>query len=421
MSQILTLALKDLRILSRDWFGLFWIFVFPLLYALFFGSIMGGGEQVSALTVAVADEDRSPGSADFIQRLKENTALVVELMPRAEARARVRKGQVAAYLVLKPGFGEAAGFFSSTRAVVELGVDPRRKAEAGMLQGLVMKTAMAGMQKSFSDPARSRAQLRKATDDIDKDARLPPAERRALKNLFANLDRFFREVDLKTLKEGPKFSMEDMVEVVDITREGTRPASAFEITFPSAVIWAIMGCLASFSISLVTERRAGTFLRLRLAPLSWSRLLAGKGLACFLACVGVAGFLLLFGHFLFGVRLENPLALVLGVLATGVCFVGLMMLFATLGKTEQGVAGATWGILMPLAMLGGGMIPLIAMPPLMQALSKLSPIGWAIIALEGAIWRDFSLAEMLVPCAILIAVGAICFALGVKNLARMES
>jgi ABC-2 type transport system permease protein len=421
MNQILTLALKDLRLLSRDLFGLFWIFVFPLLFALFFGSIMGGGEQHGSLRIAVADEDQSEASREFISKLKEKDALIIELMPRAEAQALVRKGRLTAYIAIKPGYGDAAGFFGAAKSSIELGVDPSRKAEAGLLQGVIMQTAMAGMQKSFSDPAKSRAQIQKAAGDIDKEAKLKDSDRQALKDLFSGLDKFFTRMDAKTLGANPQFGTDKMVETVNMAREGSEPTSAFEITFPSAVIWAIIGCVTSFSISLVTERVAGTFLRLRLAPLSWGRLLAGKGLACFLACTGVAVFLLLFGHFIFHVRIENPFGLALAVAATAACFVGLMMLLATLGKTQQGVAGAGWGILMPLAMLGGGMIPLIAMPPFMQTLSNISPIKWAIYGLEGAIWRGFTLVEILLPCGILLAIGAVCFGLGVVKLSQMES
>jgi ABC-2 type transport system permease protein len=75
---------------------------------------------------------------------------------------------------------------------------------------------------------------------------------------------------------------------------------------------------------------------------------------------------------------------------------------------------------MPLAMLGGGMVPLIAMPEWMQAASNVSPIKWGIEALEGAIWRDYSLTDMLLRCGVLVGVGAVCFALGVMNLKRRE-
>lgn len=423
MYPIITLALKDLRLLTRDWFGLFWIVAFPVLYALFFGSIMGGGgERTHALPVAVIDEDQSDGSRAFAERLREKKdVLRVQTLPRDEAQDRVRKGDLVAFVVLKPGFGEAGGLFNPRAgSALEVGIDPRRKAEAGYLQGVLMEVRFTGMMADYTDPAKSRQQLDAARKEIDAAPGMAPRDRQALKVLFGALDQFFTRIDPKALRQGAQLQPAEQIQQVEVTRAVNQPFSAFEITFPSSVIWAIMGCVTSFAISLVTERVSGTLLRLRLAPLRWSQLLAGKGLACFLACTGVATFLLLFGHFLLGVRLVNPVGLALAILCTGCCFVGLMMLFATLGKTQHGVAGAGWGILMPLAMLGGGMVPLIAMPDWMQTASNVSPIKWGILALEGAIWRGFSLREMLLPCAILVGVGVVCFALGVRNLSRAE-
>ena len=54
------------------------------------------------------------------------------------------------------------------------------------------------------------------------------------------------------------------------------------------------------------------------------------------------------------------------------------------------------------------------MPSWMQALSHVSPVKWAILAMEGAVWRGFSFNEMLLPCGILVGVGLLCFAIGVR-------
>ena len=61
------------------------------------------------------------------------------------------------------------------------------------------------------------------------------------------------------------------------------------------------------------------------------------------------------------------------------------------------------------------MIPLMFMPPWMAGLGYLSPVRWAIIALEGAVWRDFGLAEMAVPCAILLTIAVITFVIGARR------
>ena len=83
-----------------------------------------------------------------------------------------------------------------------------------------------------------------------------------------------------------------------------------------------------------------------------------------------------------------------------------------LGKTERSAAGIGWAVLIVMAMIGGGMIPLFVMPAWMQTMSHASPVKWSILAMEGAIWRNFSLAELALPCGILLAVGVVCFAIG---------
>jgi ABC-2 type transport system permease protein len=51
----------------------------------------------------------------------------------------------------------------------------------------------------------------------------------------------------------------------------------------------------------------------------------------------------------------------------------------------------------------------------MVSASHLSPIKWAILAYEGAIWRGFTAADMVLPVAILLTVGALAFALGANR------
>jgi ABC-2 type transport system permease protein len=95
-----------------------------------------------------------------------------------------------------------------------------------------------------------------------------------------------------------------------------------------------------------------------------------------------------------------------------------MMLVAVLGKTEQSASGLGWAIMMPLTMLGGGMVPLFAMPAWMQAAGSVSPVKWAILALEGAIWRGFTPAQLALPCAVLVSVGVAGFAIGAWRYGR---
>ena len=112
MGPILSLAAKDLKMILRDKFALFWVFAFPLMYALFFGSIFGGDDGDGArskISVAVVDDDGSTASQGLVSRLADHDSLRVERAgegadapPRVstleEARDGVRVGRKVAYI-----------------------------------------------------------------------------------------------------------------------------------------------------------------------------------------------------------------------------------------------------------------------------------------------------------------------------------
>ena len=76
----------------------------------------------------------------------------MQLSDRQTAVDQVRRGKKTAFVAIEKGFGEARkNIFWGDPAKIELGVDPARKAEAGMLQGILTKYAVQDMQKLFSD------------------------------------------------------------------------------------------------------------------------------------------------------------------------------------------------------------------------------------------------------------------------------
>ena len=418
MKSIWTIAAKDLRLLVRDHAGLFWVLAFPLLMAVLFGSIFGGtGGRGSPMSVALVDEDGSAGAGAFVEMLEKSPALKSTRMPRPQAEEAVRRGRLAAYVVIQPGFGGTVPFFGGKTSLT-IGMDPSRRVEEGYLRGLLMESSFRFMQQQLaSNPASLQDQIRQSAQGIESDRGIPEEQRKVLGRFLGELQRFYGSINPQVYRSGPQ--VEGLrIETVSVAAEQARPRSAFEISFPQAILWGLIGCAAAFAISLVNERVSGTFLRLRMAPLSRSQVLAGKGTACFLACFFEILLLLVFGRILFGVRLENLVPLAMAALSVPVAFVGLMMLMSVLGKTEQAVAGAGWGILMVMSMFGGGMVPLLFMPAWMQSMSNWSPVKWAILAFEGGIWRNFSPAEMLLPCAILILTGTVAFFAGVRILAR---
>lgn len=422
MRGILTLALKDLRLLWRDKFTLFWIIGFPVVYASFFGSVLGGGGEGGrgSLPVAMTDRDGTEISARFVANLASNEALAITEMTFEEGRESVRRGHSAAQIVIPDGFGASFGFSEGGMVPVDLAVDPSRQAESAYVQGMIAAATFKLMRDEMFTPESMRRNLPQWRADLAADTEMSLIERAALGNLFGSLETLMDSVDVLETEQGGSRDFFQGPNVTDVAIEpsGDQPRSAYEFMFPIAMLWAMIGCTAGFAISLVKERTAGTLLRLQVSPLSRAHILGGKAVACGIANVAVLLLLLALGRVAFGIRIENPPGLALALLSTSAGFVGIMMLLSTLGRTEDAVGQSSWAILLVLAMLGGAMIPRFIMPAWMQHLSDLSPIRWGIGALEGASWRGFTIPELLPMCGVLLAIGAVCFVLGVLTMRR---
>ena len=76
------------------------------------------------------------------------------------------------------------------------------------------------------------------------------------------------------------------IETIDVTRQFPKDSaealvsklrSKWDISFPQAMIWGILACAAGFAITIVRERKQGTFLRLQVAPVSRAQIARRQG------------------------------------------------------------------------------------------------------------------------------------------------
>lgn len=404
MAAILAIVRKDFLQLRRDPAALFFTLGWPLIVAVMFGVLFGGDGGSTPPKVTLVDSDRSVQSTAFARTIEALDTLSVDRGGTVDtARDAVRRGERTAAIVVPKGWGASGGGgFNPDAMAIDLLVDPSRKAEQAMLEGMLVGAAMQSLTDT-SDPAATRAKMAQAKADVQ---HLPPAARDSYSRFFDALG------DLPTQSAagtgnaaGTSFTpLKLQVYSVEARRSG--PANSHAVTFPQGMFWAVLGCLMSFATTLATERSEGTWLRLRTAPVASWRLLAGKGLACGLAMMLALNVLALVGAVAFGVS-ANWLLLEIAFLCGAFAFTALMMVLAMLGGSVRAASGYAWAVLMPLAMLGGAMIPLFVMPSWMQTAALASPVRWLIVAIEGATWRGFSPAEMVLPCAILLAVGAV--------------
>ena len=432
MKAIWTIAKKDLTLLLRNRAAFFWVLGFPIMMALFFGSLIGGGGEQAPLSVSIVDLDGTDYSRAIAERLRASEALEVKEATLDSARTLVRKGELVAYITLHPGTGKSFGFGGDSLSGIEIGVDPRRRAEKEYLRGLVTAALFETMRGSISTGFGKR-QIDENLEAIRADSTLTPSERARSQTFLRSLESFLTVLDSSGYGAGAGARAADSgavaagsadkssgggpnLRVVEIAEDDSGPRTGFEVTFPSSIAWALIGVCMSFAVTIVTERLTGTFLRLRLAPVSRGQVLAGKGLACFLAALFSVSILLGIGIVFLHVRVSNPAMLAAAIAASAFCFTGVMMLVSTLGRTHESVAGAGWAIMLVMSMTGGGMIPLIAMPAWMQAISNFSLVKWAILSVEGAVWRGFGWGEVLPALAVCAGMGLLGIVIGTRAL-----
>jgi ABC-2 type transport system permease protein len=400
MRQIITLALKDLKVMFRVKAALFFAIGWPVCIAVLFGLMFGGSSKTTKIPIAVVDEDRTAQATQFLAGVTGRDGFDVLRTDRAQAMDLIRRGSRSAAVVVPTGFGAAQGRRPhGAPPSVEMLVDPSRKVDASMLEGLLYAEAgqemVALMMASYAGTPAGSATASPAVTT----GGAPPTGAAA-----ANAARAaWTPLSITTH---------------DVSAERVGPRSSFDVSFVQGLVWGLIGCVMTFAVSLVSERTRGTFVRLRIAPLSAAQVLGGKALACFLALMIMQSLLLTIATAVFKVHVDAPLFLVVVMICAALAFVGIMMFVASLGKNEQAASGAGWAMLMPMSLFGGGMVPLAFMPAWMAPISNFSPIKWAVFGLEGAMWRGFSATDFLLPCGILLAVGLAGFAAGTLSLKR---
>ena len=448
---IWALATKDLRHLARDRGAAFFTLAFPLLIAIFFGLVFGRSGDRGGLSIVLVDEDQTKDSASFAADIRADPALDVKLVAkRSQGEEDVRLGRAVACVIIPKGFAQGAEeILSGGGMSVEALVDPTKDSEAGLLTGKLNELAFKQMSSVFDDQSRMSGVLGQARAGILSDQSMTLAN----KALFITMFEAVRKVsdsrgtsdggadlpksaqpssalapaDSET-QAGPKLIAPSPapgtaagwrpvnVTITPLASTRAQPLSGYELSFTQGVVWGLMGAVTAFGTSLSTERSRGTLTRLIIGPVTRGQVLAGKALACFLACMGIQAMLMIFGVVVFKIRIESLGLITIAALASALGFTGVMLFIAGLTRSEGGGSGMGRALVLVLAMIGGGTVPIFVLPSFMQTASKISPFTWASACYEGAIWRGFGLADMAFPALVLVSFGVVGFAIGTSML-----
>lgn len=173
--------------------------------------------------------------------------------------------------------------------------------------------------------------------------------------------------------------------------------SAVQHNVPAWSLFAIFFIVVPLSINIVKEKSQGTMVRLITNPVPYTIFLLGKTFTYLLVSLIQFYLMLLVGIYVFPLLdlpsfevANNFLQLSAMALFAGLAAIGFGILLGTIATTQEQSApfGATFVVI--LAAIGGVWVPVFVMPAIMQAISKLSPMNWALSGFYDILLRQGS-------------------------------
>ena len=268
--------------------------------------------------------------------------------------------------------------------VIRLYFDPTvmggfRSAIRSSLQLMVFSIEVDQKLDALSDllPLRMSAELKKEMGDLlPEEFSLPPA------GLAIDWD------------DSPVLNL---TETAAVDAAGPLPTSVQQ-NVPAWTLFGIFFIVLPLAGSLIKERRDGTLSRLLSMPVAYVTLMVGKVLAYVLVCVAQISFIYVIGRFLLpalgtpALELGGDLpAIVIVAFSAILAATGYGIMLGTVLRTyEQASMFGPISVVIAAA-LGGVMVPVYAMPAVMQQISTLSPLAWGLNAFLDLFVRGGSL------------------------------
>jgi len=379
---LLLIAANDVRLTVRDRAAAFWMFVLPIFLIWLFGSV-GGGDKAPKVALTVIDRDGGWLARSFAKELDApNVALVV--LSGADTAGEKAKSATR-WIELPAGFTDNVLAGKQQRLKIETGEnadsDYSRAGEVVTIRAIVRTLARVAelKQQSGAPPTANAYDALRARPPI---------------------------VSLESSSAG----------------RGTAVPRGVAQSVPGIMTFTVlMMTLIYGAVFLTIEKREGVLKRQMTLPVSRTTIMAGKILGrVFIAMLQIA-ILVAAGRFLFRLDFGHaPAALFALLLAYAGAVAGIAtFLGAVLANPEQAsIVG--WLASMVMAALGGCWWPSEVMPEWLRTMSHVFPTTWAMDGLHALISFGRGFEAVVLPSAVLLALGAAFAWIGARKLRTAE-
>jgi ABC-2 type transport system permease protein len=216
---------------------------------------------------------------------------------------------------------------------------------------------------------------------------------------------------------------EAMVQPFTIKTMGIVPGNPnyFEFMAPGIMAMVIMmAAMIGLAGSISREREMGTLDGIISAPISRLSIVLGKSLAQIIRGLLQAVLTLLLAILIFGVVVHGNLALlVLLLLLTVFSFIGLGVIISSVASQQETAITIMMTITFPMLFLSGALFPIQQMPAIMQWISKVLPLTYAVSALRKCIVLGTGINGMMPEIWIMLGFGIVFTAVAIPVFNRV--
>lgn len=191
--------------------------------------------------------------------------------------------------------------------------------------------------------------------------------------------------------------------------------SSFDFVAPGFIAMNVMmSGLTALGAALARERESGTLAGVLMAPIARTAIILGKTISFTLRNLFQGGITITMAILVFGITIRGNPLLIAAILVIGtLSFLGLGIVATAITK-EQESAQLVLGLLQfPMMFLSGVLFPVEQMPAVLQSVSKVLPLTYAVDALRKVMILGAGIEAVITPIAILVALGVVTMALGV--------
>ncbi len=178
--------------------------------------------------------------------------------------------------------------------------------------------------------------------------------------------------------------------------------------------------VTSTALSVVREKETGTIEQVRMAPVGTFAFILGKTVPYFVIAMASAALVFIASQLLFGLPMRGnwlTLTAVLAIYLLGALATGLLV--STIADTQQvAFQIALLVSLLPTLMLSGFIFPISSMPDVLQAITRLVPARYFLIALRAIVLKGSPFTHLLPEFSALTAYAFVVLGLASLRLAK---